>query len=269
MSRKYNIRSMTNNDWDILHEMEQEILEEDQLRKDHFINMVKKGNYFAMEIDGQFVGELYVNRFGSDEAHLRRIGVAKLHQRKGYGTILMKHAIDWFKKEDGISTVHLYTQDHNIPAQSLYKKFGFKVTGITWHYFVPFASLKPERKYTCQEILDDEIDFVGDTFTTLPTAQIRRFLEDTVTKHYILTLKDKKGNLVGATRFTPSFPGSFPFEITEIEGFDDFISSQMEFSLPDYDYSRVTFTDMPELANLCDKRKYRLHHRLHKMTVTL
>ena len=65
MGSKYNLRSMTNNDWDILHEMEQEIFEEDQLRKDHFINTVKKGNYFAMEIDGQIFGELNVARFGS------------------------------------------------------------------------------------------------------------------------------------------------------------------------------------------------------------
>ncbi|MCK5265011.1 MAG: GNAT family N-acetyltransferase [Candidatus Thorarchaeota archaeon] len=269
MGSKYNLRSMTNNDWDILHEMEQEIFEEDQLRKDHFINTVKKGNYFAMEIDGQIFGELNVARFGSDEAHLRRIGVAKSHQRKGYGTILMKHAIDWFKKEDGISTVHLYTQDHNIPAQSLYRKFGFKVTGITWHYFVPFASLKPERKYTCQEILDDEIDFVGDTFPTLPAAQIRRFLEDTETKNYVLTLKDKKGNIMGVSRFTPSFPGSFPFEITRIDCFDDFIKGMEKLSISEFDYVRTTFTDNKELAKVCEEREYHLHHKLHKMSLNL
>lgn len=269
MDMGYIIRPMTNNDWDVIHEMEQEIFDEDLLRKDHFINKVKRGNFFALEFDGQIVGELRVTRFGSDEGYLERIGVARSHQRKGIGTILVNHAIDWFKKEDGISTVHLFTQDHNIPAQSLYDKFGFKVTGITWHYFVPFASLKPIGKYSCQEILSDEINFVGNQFPSLPAAQIRRFLDDTETKYHVLTLKDRKGKIVGAARFTPSFPGSFPFEISHIDCFDDFMKGVEKLSIPEFDHVRTVFTDNSELADLCEYRGYCLHHRLYKMSLNL
>jgi len=269
MDVEYNLRPMRNEDWDDFLKMVQEIFPEDVLRKDQFLNSVKKGNFYALEIDGQMTGELKITRFGSDNAHLASIGVARPHQRKGLGSILMKYALEWIRKEEGISTVHLYTQDHNIPAQSMYKKFGFRVTGTTWHYFVPFASLKPEGKYICQEILSDEIDLVGAQFPTLPAAQIRRFIEDRVTKYYVLTLKDKEGKIVGATRFTPSFPGSFPFEITQIDCFDDFIKGMQNLSIPEFDHVRTVFTDNKELANLCKEREYRLHHKLFRMSLNL
>ncbi|MHA2359780.1 MAG: hypothetical protein ACXAB5_05880, partial [Candidatus Thorarchaeota archaeon] len=55
----------------------------------------------------------------------------------------------------------------------------------------------------------------------------------------------------------------------EVECFDDFLNGIKKFSLPEFDYCRVTFTDIPELAELCTKREFRLHHRLHKMTLAL
>ena len=269
MNTEYKIRPMKNEDWDTYHKMMRYLLPEDMLWKDQFPNSVKKGNFYALESDDQMVGQLKFARFGSDEAHLSSIGVAKSHQRKGWGSVLMRYAIDWFKKQDGVSTVHLYTQEYNIPAQSMYKKFGFSVAGTTWHYFVPFASLKPPGKYTCQEILSDEIDFVGDQFPSLPSTQIHHFLEDTVTKYYVLTLKDKKGKIVGAARFTPSFPGSFPFEIIQIDCFDDFMRGMEKLSLPEFDHVRIVFTDNKELANLCEEREYCLHHKLFKMSLNL
>jgi len=265
----YNIRPMRFEDWDVYHEMIKEILPDDNLRKDQFLNSVKSGSFFVLESDNKMVGQLKVSRFGSHEAHLGSIGVAKSHQRKGWGRILMKYSIDWFKEQDGISTVHLYTQDYNIAAQSMYKKFGFKVTGTTWHYFIPFTSLKPTGNYICQEILEEEINFIGERFPTLPAAQIRRFLDDRDTKYYVLTLKNKDGMIVGAARFTPSFPGSFPFEIIGIDGFDDFMKGMGKLSLPEFNYVRTVFTDNKKLAKLCDERNYHLHHRLYKMSLNL
>ena len=135
----------------------------------------------------------------------------------------MNHAVEWFKNPGDIKKVHLYTHDHNVVAQSLYKKFGFRKSGTTWHYFVPFESIKPLGEYSCQEILADEIDFIGERYPSLPAAQIRRYLENTQTKQHVLTLKDREGNIVGVARLTPSFPGSFPFEISGVDGFDDHV----------------------------------------------
>ena len=179
----------------------------------------------------------------------------------------MESAVDWFKKENAPRAI-LYTQDYNTVAQHLYKKFGFSVTGTTWHYFVPFSTINPTGLYSCQRINDDEIDIVGTRYNeSFPASQIRRFLESD--ENIVLILKDENGQLQGACRFSPLFPGCFPFEIESPECLDDFVFGIQKLSLPENDYVRLTFTDNPELAALCDSRGYRLHHRLYKMTLNL
>lgn len=180
----------------------------------------------------------------------------------------MKHAIEWFRKQKIIKQIHLYTQDHNKVAQNLYKKFGFRISGKTWHYFIPFDSLRPLNIYTCQEILENEINPVGEKYAdALPAAQIKRFL--TYDEFHVLTLKNNNDDIVGACRFTPDFPGCFPFVIDNFDAFDDFLVGLKQYSLPDYDHIRVTFTDYPKLAQLCEERMYKLHTKLYKMILVL
>ncbi len=267
MRSEYNLKPMKKEDWERLHELEKEIFEDDLFTEEQFIDRIEKGNFFALDIDGKIVGELAVERFGEDGAHLGRIGVARSHQRQGLGTYLMECAINWFKNEKNITTVHLYTQDHNVAAQSLYKKFGFDVSGTTWHYFVPFAGLEPQGKYSCQEIQDDEIVAVSEMYPTLPAVVIRRCIQSN--KCHALAFKNSGGMIVGAARFTPSFPGAFPFEIEDVNYFDDFISGMQKFSLPEFDYVRTVFTDNEDLAEVCESRGYHLHHRLFKMSLHL
>jgi ribosomal-protein-alanine N-acetyltransferase len=269
MYSEHSIRPMRVEDWEALHKMEQETFKDDSVSRDQFMRSISTRYFAALESDGQLVGQLTLSRFGEDEGVLNRIGVAKSFQRRGLGSYLLKHAIEWLEKQGDISVVHLYTQDYNIPAQSLYKKFGFEISGTTWHYFVPFATINPNERYSCQQIRDDEIDYVGEQYPTLPATQIRNYLEDEVTKYYILTLKDMEGKIKGTARFTPSFPGSFPFEISGREGFDDFMKGIEKLSLPEFDYVRTVFTDNPELAGLCDERNYHLHHRLYRMSLNL
>ena len=258
------IRKMREDDWDQFQVHDAETFPDDLVNEEWFKSRVERDGCFMMNLDGEFIGQLIVSRFGDDDGHLNRIGLSKRHRRKGYGHLLMDYAMNWFRSQDGVRSVHLYTQHDNFVAQSLYKEFGFVESGTTWHYFVPFSSLNPSDKYIGEKIKENEIEEVGHRYKSLPAAQIRRFL--TYDEYLVLTLKDASGDIQGAARFTPSFPGSFPFEISQIDCFDDFVYGMKEFSLPDFDYVRVTFTDNPDLAELCAKRDYRLHHRLFKMT---
>jgi RimJ/RimL family protein N-acetyltransferase len=264
----YTLRPVIEEDWEEFHEMEKNCFEEgDRIKEDEFFHLVKAGNFFALEIAGSIVGELRVSRFGSDEAHIGRVGVARSHQRQGYGKVLMDYAIDWFKKERDIKTVHLYTQDYNVASQSLYRRYGFDVTGTTWSYVVPFSGLEPKGNFKCQEIKQEEIELVSEMFPSLPAAQISKLLENP--RQLVLTLKNNEGVIVGAARFAPSFPGCFPFEITSVDCFDDFISGIKELTPSEFDQMRSTFTDNEELAELCGERGYHLHHRLYRMSLNL
>lgn len=264
----YTLRPMREEDWSRFHEMEKTAFEEEDLmREEHFHNLLDTDGFIALETGDLLIGYIRVSRFGSEEGHLGRIGVAGSHQRQGWGMLLMEHAIDWFKNQGGVKTVHLYTQDYNTSAQSLYRRYGFGVTGKTWNYVVPFAGLEPKGGFLCHTIEEDDIESVAEMFPSLPSAQIRKFMEND--EHHVITLKDENGTIVGAARFTPSYPGCFPFEITSVEGFDDFIAGIQDMTPPEFDDMRCIFTDNEELAKVCDERGYHLHHRLHKMSLHL
>lgn len=259
---------MTINDWDGFQKSDKEIFPDDSINEEWFKKRIERDGFFALDLDARIIGQLILALFGESEGHLGRIGVIRNHQGEGYGNLLMKYAIEWFRKQKVVEQINLYTQNHNKVAQNLYKKYGFRISGNTWHYFIPYDSLKPINRYTCQEILEHEIDIVGDKYAdTLPAAQIRQFLSNE--DFHVLTLKNLVGEIVGACRFTPSFPGCFPFLLDHLDSFDDFLIGLRPFSLPDYDYYRITFTDYPKLAQVCEERNYKLHHRLYKMTLVL
>ncbi len=259
---------MKQEDWKAFDRLEAELFPEDRAIHETFTRWVEQGGFFALEsASEQLVGYLVVTRFGEDAAQLNRIGIAKSMQRQGLGTKLMVFALNWYREQGGIKQIILYVQEDNVAAQRLYRKFGFEAVATTWHYFVPFATLKPLGRYDCQPIKPDEIEDVGKQFCdALPAPQIRRFLRR---DHLVITLKAPSGKIVGVCRFTPRFPGCFPFEIEQVESFDDFVAGLRPYSLSQFDYVRVTFTDNPELLQLLEKRGYKLHHKLFKMVLTL
>lgn len=263
MTADYTIRSMTREDWEKYRKLDVEIFPNNKTNKKSFQELLKREGFYCLEVNGSIIGVLILNEFGDNEGHLQRIGVAKDYQGQGYGKLLMKHALNWFRVQD-CESVHLYTQDFNTAAQGLYKQFGFEIVGKSWHYFVPFASIEPECKCTCQEISREEINEVGEKYEEqLPVGQIRRYLSSE--RNHVLTLRAHSGELRGACRFAPKFPGCFPFLIEDIECFDDFISGVEALSLPKFEYVRLTFTNHPNLADLCENRDYKLHQRLYKM----
>jgi RimJ/RimL family protein N-acetyltransferase len=259
---------MRKKDWTRLDKLDAEIFPEDRIEETDFLRMLHTRRMFALDSPtNQLIGYLYVAPYGDDAGTIGRIGVTKSQQKKGHGSTLMQYAIDWFLKQKGIQKVYLYTQDFNMAAQHLYKKFGFRKTGTTWHYFVPFNTLQSQGRYTCHKITAEEIDLVSALYPeSMPASQIRRWLDNNL---LVFTLKNTSGKIIGACRFTPGFPGVFPIHIEAVEAFDDFIEGIHAFSLPAFDYVRVTFTDNFELAKLLKQRKYKLHHRLHKMELNL
>ncbi|MHA2141506.1 MAG: GNAT family N-acetyltransferase [Candidatus Thorarchaeota archaeon] len=260
---EYKIRLIREDDWPEFQIIDDELFPDDLMDRESFTRIISRGSFFALESDGKIIGMLAVSKFGEDAGHLGRIGVTTSMQNQGLGARLMKHAVDWFRNEN-LAQAILYTQDHNKHAQHLYKKFGFEVIGTTWHYFVPFRTITPSGNYRCDLIQEDEIELVGRKYHNyLPAAQIRRFLE--TEGQYVFVLKNKEADIIGACRFTPTFPGCMPFRIDNLDAIDDFLSGLNEHSLPEYDYVRLTFTDNEGLAALCDSRGYKQHHRLYRM----
>lgn len=259
---------MRNKDWTNFNKLDAEIFPEDRVEETDFLRMLNSRRMFALESgSNQLIGYLYVAPFGDDAGIIGRIGVTKSLQKKGHCSTLIRYAIDWFLEQEGIRKVILYTQDFNINAHHLYRKFGFRTVGTTWHYFVPFNTIQPQGRYTFHEINIKEIDSVSRFYPeTMPASQIQRWLENNL---FVFTLKTTTEKIIGACRFTLDFPGASPFNLEIVKAFDDFIEGIRAYSLHSFDYVRITFTDNQELVKLMEHRKYKLHHRLYKMELNL
>ncbi|MFQ5980131.1 MAG: GNAT family N-acetyltransferase [Candidatus Heimdallarchaeota archaeon] len=267
-NKRQGIRQAHKNDWSKFHSVDKQLFPDDEMRKTEFEKRVSYNGFFILEDkSGQLDGYLILRRSGKNHGHLGRIGVALAKQKTGLGTKLMQYALNWFKKQGEIQKIVLYTQHDNHSAQTLYSRFNFAITGTTWQYRVPLSQLSPLGKYRCTLIQSDEIDAVEDLFSSaLQIGQIQHFLDR---DQRIFILRDSEDRIVGVCRFTPEFPGCFPFEIIHLDCFDDFLAGLLPYSLPKYDYTRITFTNNSTLAKLCNKRGFELHHKLFEMTAAL
>ena len=70
----------------------------------------------------------------ADEAHITNIAVRQSHQRQGIGELLLISIID-LANELKASIVTLEVRVSNLPAQKLYRKYGFEQVGLRRNYY--------------------------------------------------------------------------------------------------------------------------------------
>lgn len=89
--------------------------------------------YVVVELDGKVVGYggmwLIVN-----EAHITNIAVKKEYRGLGIGNRILE-AMIYFCTSKGIDSMTLEVRVSNIVAQNLYKKYGFRESGIRPKYY--------------------------------------------------------------------------------------------------------------------------------------
>ena len=69
-----------------------------------------------------------------EEAHILNIAVPTAYQRQGIGKYLLASALDKIQTLDG-REVFLEVAVSNLPAQYLYRQFGFRICGIRKNYY--------------------------------------------------------------------------------------------------------------------------------------
>ncbi len=69
-----------------------------------------------------------------EEAHILNIAVPTAYQRQGIGKYLLASALDKIQTLDGWE-VFLEVAVSNLPAQYLYRQFGFRICGIRKNYY--------------------------------------------------------------------------------------------------------------------------------------
>lgn len=69
-----------------------------------------------------------------EEGHILNIAVQPRYQRQGIGKYLLASALEIVRAQEG-HVVFLEVAVSNLPAQYLYRQFGFRICGIRKHYY--------------------------------------------------------------------------------------------------------------------------------------
>jgi len=88
---------------------------------------------FCAEQDGVVIayGGLYLL---GDDADITNIATHPDHRRRGAAAAVLETLIA-YAKEHGMQAVHLEVRESNVPAITLYERFGFAVDGIRKNYY--------------------------------------------------------------------------------------------------------------------------------------
>ena len=89
--------------------------------------------YLVAKLDNEILGFAGI-KYVLNDADIMNIVVKKSKRKSGIGSLLLKNIIELCKKLN-ISTLFLEVNEENIPAISLYKKFGFEKIGFRKNYY--------------------------------------------------------------------------------------------------------------------------------------
>ena len=84
---------------------------------------------FLAEVDGRPAGRIRMVTWWNQLAYVDDIAVNPEYRGAGIGRALLEHGIQW-ARENNFPGVMLETQDDNVPACTLYQKYGFILCGF-------------------------------------------------------------------------------------------------------------------------------------------
>ena len=101
-------------------------------------------NFYVARCKDTVVGYIIFNIL-HEEAHILNIAVPPAKQRQGIGKYLLASALEMILADDG-REVFLEVAVSNLPAQCLYRQFGFRICGIRKNYYGRYKDAYVFRK---------------------------------------------------------------------------------------------------------------------------
>lgn len=261
--------------WIEFRELEKLTFANDELNKESFLIFINEDGFFGLFEDFKLIGYIFCKNYGNYN-HLHRIAVDPNFQGKGYGSILMNKAINYFSKFN-LPEITLYVETHNESALRLYKKHNFEIKNESWHFILHTKDFRKinEAYYNDNSfsVLEFDLKSIMDLKNTFPSINseeiLFKFKEQEKLRKEDRTLKFLglfvENSLQTFAIFNQSFSGCRPFVYTDIKYVDSFIYELLKYRLPEKNVLRLTFDNYNKLAELFKKRGYLLYHHLYKM----
>jgi streptothricin acetyltransferase len=99
---------------------------------------------FFAEANGKLAGRIKMLEWWNQFAYVDDIVVHPEYRGTGLGRALLEHGIQW-ARENNFPGVMLETQDDNVPACSLYQKYGFVLSGFDRNVY---KAVRPDANET-------------------------------------------------------------------------------------------------------------------------
>ena len=150
------IRKVKFKDLNEIHKLEQSIFNEDAFTLDLIKELINNNTFFFKlergKIKKDLIGIIIAIKDKADRINVINFFVNPMYQRKGYGSLLLKHVIYNAKQLNEIKKIVLNVNVNNTQAIRLYKSFNFKKVQ------------KIDNYYRCKEscfLLELKIDFLN------------------------------------------------------------------------------------------------------------
>ena len=88
---------------------------------------------FVAESAGEVVGYAFVWMI-YEQAHLINVAVDGSRRGRGFGEALLFHVLSYARR-NGAERMHLEVRENNVPAISLYERYGFQTLGRGENYY--------------------------------------------------------------------------------------------------------------------------------------
>ena len=125
---------MNFDDVDRVIDLEKELFTEPWSKMMFMEEINSNGSYVLYETEDRSIVGYICGWRVMDEFHITNLAVKKEYQQKGLGSELIRHIIDHMT-DQGLRKFYLEVRQSNVPALTLYVKFGFNVTGIRKDYY--------------------------------------------------------------------------------------------------------------------------------------
>ena len=96
--------------------------------------MNENSKYIVAKQDNRIIGFAGIWK-AIDVMHITNIVTSKSFRKKGIASLMLDKLINLAKQDKDIISITLEVNSLNIPAQNLYKKFGFNVVGLRKKYY--------------------------------------------------------------------------------------------------------------------------------------
>lgn len=169
---------------------------------------------FFLEEAGAKVGYAYVEHFG-ESGYVRHVVVDKEKRGTGVGRALMV-AIAARLRARGARAWELNVMRGNVPAIALYAAFGMREQYSTFVVRLDWSAVNalPRPGLAVQaSLVEPSDDAEVEQRFGLPRGQPARFRA--LPGQVLARLADAAGRTLAFARFDPSFPGAFPFRVSD------------------------------------------------------